>query len=82
VGTLVLSEFAGAAAELTDALLVNPHDVDGLKQALVRAVNMPDEEVRRRMTAMRSAVAAQTVHDWAGQFVCRLRGLSPVAAAS
>jgi alpha,alpha-trehalose-phosphate synthase [UDP-forming] len=71
-GVLVLSEFAGAARELTDALLVNPHDVDGLKAALLNAVAMPRGEAERRMRSLRAAVAAHTVQDWAASFMGRL----------
>ena len=52
-GVLVLSEFAGAAHELTDALLVNPHDIEGIKRAILTALSMPEEEVIRRMRALR-----------------------------
>jgi trehalose 6-phosphate synthase len=50
-GALVLSEFAGAAAEMEDAFLVNPHDVDGLKETLLRAMSTPPADLRRRMAA-------------------------------
>ena len=53
-GTLVLSEFTGAAADLEEALLVNPNDTDQLKEAILRAITMSLPEQRRRMTATRS----------------------------
>ena len=68
-GVLVLSEFTGAAHELTEALLVNPHDVDGLADALQTALDMPEAEQRRRMTAMRRTVEQHDVHHWANQFL-------------
>jgi trehalose 6-phosphate synthase len=71
-GVLVLSEFAGAAHELGDAVLVNPHDADGLKAALVRAMSMSTSEAEHRMRLLRSVVAGNTVHDWAAQFLGRL----------
>src|SRR5690349_1082555 len=52
-GALVLSEFAGAAAELEDAFLVNPHDVDGLKDTLLQAMAAEPADLKRRMAAMR-----------------------------
>ena len=55
-GALVLSEFTGAANELTQAYLVNPHDIDGLKEAIIRAVHTPQRELTRRMRAMRRQV--------------------------
>ncbi len=68
-GALVLSEFAGAAAELTDAFLVNPHDLDGVKQALVRALTVSPEEGRRRMRGMRRQVLTHDVNRWARSFL-------------
>ncbi len=73
-GVLVLSEFAGAAPELRSALLVNPHDVDGLAETMLRALTMPPKEVRRRMRVMRRIVSQYTVHDWAHSFMTVLTG--------
>ena len=52
-GTLILSEFTGAADELGSALLVNPHDIEGVKEAIVRAVRISPREAQRRMRSMR-----------------------------
>jgi trehalose 6-phosphate synthase len=71
-GALVLSEFTGAAAELTDAFLVNPHDVDGLKQALLAALHAPAEELSARMHRMREHVRVKNVDRWAGDFLAAL----------
>ena len=71
-GVLVLSEFAGAAHELHDAVLVNPYDIEGLKDAIMRAVDMPEEEVVARMSRMRRIVEGHTVHDWAESFIGEL----------
>jgi trehalose 6-phosphate synthase/phosphatase len=68
-GVLVLSEFAGAADELRDALLVNPHDIEGLKAAIVRAAHMPKEEQRRRMRSLRQAVHHNDVSHWAAGYL-------------
>jgi trehalose-6-phosphate synthase len=68
-GALVLSEFTGAADELTGAFLVNPHDIEGLKDAIVRAVHIPRAEARRRMRAMRRRVFDNDVAHWAARFL-------------
>jgi trehalose 6-phosphate synthase len=71
-GALVLSEFAGAAETLTGAFLVNPHDIDGLKDAIVRAATISPAEARRRMRPMRREVREHDVADWAASFLGRL----------
>jgi trehalose 6-phosphate synthase len=53
-GALVLSEFAGAATELGQAFLVNPHDLDGVKRTLLAAMAAPPEALGARMDAMRA----------------------------
>jgi trehalose 6-phosphate synthase len=68
-GALVLSEFAGAAQEFTDALLVNPYDEDGIVEALYHALMMPLAESRRRMLRLRRMVASHDVHHWASGFL-------------
>lgn len=68
-GTLVLSEFAGAAAELTSAFLVNPHDLDGVKNALQAALTVDPAEGRRRMRALRRQVLTHDVDRWARSFL-------------
>ena len=60
---------AGAADELTQAILVNPHDIDGTKAAIVRAVRMPRDERRRRMRALRRRVSEHDVERWAADFL-------------
>ncbi|HEX2308302.1 MAG TPA: trehalose-6-phosphate synthase, partial [Jatrophihabitantaceae bacterium] len=75
-GVLVLSEFAGAADELTSALLINPHDIEGLKRAIMAAIQMPPAEVRRRMRALRRRVRENDVTAWADRFLSRLRAAS------
>jgi len=71
-GVLVLSEFAGAADELTDALLVNPYDVDVLAETIHAALAMPGPERRRRMRALRAQVTTHDVHRWADAFLAAL----------
>ena len=68
-GALVLSEFAGAADELSGAFLVNPHDIEGLKDAIVRAARITPQEGRRRMRAMRRRVRDHDVAHWAASFL-------------
>jgi trehalose 6-phosphate synthase len=67
-GVLVLSEFAGAAAELKQALLVNPHDIAGVKNQLLRALRMDPAEATKRMRAMRRHVAKHDLDHWANTF--------------
>ena len=68
-GALVLSEFTGAAAELRQAYLANPHHLDGVKDAIEAALTQPLEEGRRRMRAMRRQVLAHDVDRWARAFL-------------
>jgi len=76
-GMLLLSEFAGAAAELRDAVLVNPYDVEGTAAAMHRALSMPDADRRRRMRAMRRLVYENDVHRWAASFLDALGADAP-----
>jgi trehalose 6-phosphate synthase len=73
-GVLVLSEFAGAAAELTGALLVNPHDTDGVKNALYQALTMDPDQAHRRMRSLRRQVMTYDVERWAQSFLGTLTG--------
>jgi trehalose 6-phosphate synthase len=65
-GALILSQFTGASAELRDALLVNPYDLDGVADAIRRAVEMPREEQSARMGRMHRTVREQNIYRWAG----------------
>jgi trehalose 6-phosphate synthase len=71
-GALVLSEFAGAATELRQAFLCNPHDPDGVKEALLRAVGTEPAELRRRMRLMLRHVRTHDVAEWARTFLVEL----------
>ena len=73
-GVLILSEFAGAAVELRQALLINPHDIAGVKETIVRAIRMPLGERRARMRQLRRVVLQRTVQRWAGDFFASLTG--------
>jgi trehalose 6-phosphate synthase len=68
-GALLLSEFTGAALELHEAYLINPHDVDSLKDTLVRALEATPAENRARMRAMRRHVRAHDVRAWARSYL-------------
>jgi trehalose 6-phosphate synthase len=71
-GALVLSEFAGAAGELRQAFLCNPHDLDGVKDALMRAIHVDPVEGRKRMNAMHTYIRAHDVRTWADLFLTAL----------
>lgn len=75
-GVLVLSEFAGAAAELAEALHVNPYDIERTAAAIHRALTLPREERRTRMVAMRHRVFGYDVHHWTKAFVEALEAAS------
>jgi trehalose 6-phosphate synthase len=68
-GALVLSEFAGAWHELHEAFICNPHDVEGVKVAIMRAITAPEAERRRRMKALRRRVAVHDVQRWATRYL-------------
>jgi trehalose 6-phosphate synthase/phosphatase len=71
-GVLVLSEFAGAAAELEGALLVNPYDLDGVAEAMVAALEMGPGEQAARIRGMRSQVRQHDVYAWADRCLAAL----------
>ena len=71
-GVLILSTFAGAALELTDALLVNPYDVQQVADAIHRAVDMPEDQQATRMRHMRAKVREHNVYWWAAHLLSDL----------
>ncbi len=71
-GVLILSQFAGAAAELRQALIVNPHETEGVAAALKRALDMPLEERRRRQEAMFEHLAKNDIERWAKSYLSAL----------
>ena len=79
-GVLVLSEFAGAADELKQAILINPHDIEGTKDAIVRAIDMPKRDRTRRMRALRRKVFDRDVAAWSASFLRALTGGAAVQA--
>ncbi len=72
-GGLVLSEFTGAANQMSDAWLVNPYDIDGVKRSIMDAANAALPESQRRMSALRHGVFEQDVERWAADFLGRLQ---------
>jgi alpha,alpha-trehalose-phosphate synthase [UDP-forming] len=71
-GVLILSKFAGAASEFTDALTVNPFAVHEMAEAIHKALIMPVEEQKRRMSRMRNQVEENNVYRWAGKILSAL----------
>jgi trehalose 6-phosphate synthase len=68
-GVLVLSQFTGAARELTEALIVNPYDLDEASSALATALTMSSDEKRERMRSMRTFISEFNVYRWAGRML-------------
>jgi len=68
-GVLILSRFAGAAREMTEALIVNPYHVEECAAALQRALTMPEAEQRERMVSLRMTVREFNVYRWAGRML-------------
>lgn len=71
-GVLVLSRFAGAADELTGALIVNPYDVEGMAEAFHAALIMPLDERRERWQTNMRRVESNTIHTWCENFITEL----------
>lgn len=68
-GLLILSTFAGASRELSEALLVNPYDTHGMADALQHAMQMSPSEQRNRMRLMRELIRERNVYRWAAQML-------------
>ncbi|WP_353127691.1 bifunctional alpha,alpha-trehalose-phosphate synthase (UDP-forming)/trehalose-phosphatase [Parapedobacter pyrenivorans] len=81
-GVLILSEMAGAANELIDALIVNPNNVHDIRDALLFALNMPIPEMKRRMKSMRAIVFKFNVQHWATLFMNRLEEIKTVQSTT
>ncbi|MEO8602783.1 MAG: bifunctional alpha,alpha-trehalose-phosphate synthase (UDP-forming)/trehalose-phosphatase [bacterium] len=75
-GVLVLSEFAGAAAELAEALVINPYDIERAAETYYRALTMPAGERRTRLRALRWRVMSNDVHHWVAAFLLALEHAS------
>jgi trehalose 6-phosphate synthase/phosphatase len=77
-GVLILSEMAGSAKELGDAILVNPNNHDEVAEAIAQAVRMPEEEQRSRMENMQKRLSRFTVLRWADEFMTQLRKIRQI----
>jgi alpha,alpha-trehalose-phosphate synthase [UDP-forming] len=75
-GVLVLSQFTGAAAEMPDALLVNPFDTGELAARIKEAIEMPAAERRRRMKNLRAVMAVNNIYRWGADMVTRLTSIA------
>jgi alpha,alpha-trehalose-phosphate synthase [UDP-forming] len=75
-GVLILSRFAGAAEELSEALLINPYSIPEFAVRIREAIEMPEEERRRRMAAMRRTVEASNIYRWGASILSRLIQIS------
>ncbi len=71
-GVLVLSEVAGAASELTEAVQVNPNDTQMVADAIVEALEMPVKEQKARMTSMQKRIATYDINHWAQDYIREL----------
>jgi trehalose-6-phosphate synthase len=74
-GMLILSRFTGSSRELTDALLIHPYDIDGIAEAIRRAIEMEDGEKAVRMKKMRETVRNNNVYRWAGKIIHDMKKL-------
>lgn len=74
-GVLILSEMAGAAIELQDAIIINPNDTDEIEKAILQALTMPEKERRERLVKMQKKISTQTVKKWANDFVKELQSI-------
>ncbi len=81
-GVLILSRFAGAAAQLPSALIVNPFDIDQCADAMHRALTMPLEERRQRWQAAMAVVSRSDVRSWWTSFTTRLRNARSIGLPS
>ena len=77
-GALILSQFTGAARELTDAIQVNPYSIEEFADSINIALQMPQEEKTKRMEKMRKVVSENNVYRWAGNIIAELSALKKV----
>jgi trehalose 6-phosphate synthase len=74
-GVLVLSRFAGASHELTDALIITPYDAESLADAIFRALEMHPDERQERMACLRNVVRERNIYRWAGSLIAELAAI-------
>lgn len=77
-GMLVLSRFTGTARELSDAILINPYDIEQMADAIKSAIEMPRKERAERMNKMKEIVKEKNVYRWASKFILELTNLKPI----
>lgn len=77
-GVLILSELAGAAKELLDAIQVNPNGIDDISHAIAQALQMPEEEQRKRMDSSVEIVRKFDINRWVKLFFNRLREIKSI----
>lgn len=74
-GALILSQFTGAARELTDAVQFNPYAIEEFTQAIKLTLEMPIDEKKKRMENMRRIITENNVYRWAGNIITELTAL-------
>ncbi len=77
-GMLILSRFTGTARELSDAILINPYDIEQMADAIKLALEMPLKERAERMNKMKEIVKEKNVYRWASKFILELTNLKPI----
>lgn len=77
-GALILSQFTGAARELTDAIQINPYSIEEFAEAIRIAIEMPEEEKKRRMKNMRKIISENNVYRWAANIITELTALKKI----
>ena len=77
-GSLILSRFTGAARELTDAVLINPYYIEEFADSIKVAIEMPDEEKRKRMENMRKIIRENNVYRWAANIITELTAINKI----
>jgi len=77
-GALILSQFTGAARELTDAIQVNPYSIEEFADSIKLALQMPQDEKTRRMEKMRKVISENNIYRWAGNIITELTSLRKV----
>jgi trehalose 6-phosphate synthase len=77
-GALILSQFTGAARELTDAIQINPYSIEEFADSIKLAIELPSEEKKKRMENMRKIISENNVYRWAGNIITELTALKKV----
>ncbi len=74
-GSLILSEMAGTAIELPEAIIINPNDINEITKAIQQALKMPEQEQKERLQNMKKSLQRQTVQRWANKFINQLANI-------